>query len=55
MISTGFEALDHAIGGLKKGKIYGLATFNFDHVAAEYFALNLIAKRESPPFSIPPS
>ena len=43
MISTGFEALDHAIGGLRKGKLYGLATFNFDHVAAEYFALNLIA------------
>ena len=50
MISTGFEALDHAIGGLKKGKLYGLATFNFDHVAAEYFALNLIANAKVPAF-----
>ena len=52
MISTGFEALDHAIGGLKKGKLYGLATFNFDHVAAEYFALNLIANAKVPAFFV---
>ena len=50
MISTGFEKLDQVIGGLKKGKLYGLATFNFDHVAAEYFALNLIANAKVPAF-----
>ena len=50
MISTGFPELDNIIGGLKKGKSYGLATFNFDHVAAEYFALNLIANAKAPAF-----
>ena len=29
MISTGFSALDNCIGGLKKGKLYTLAGFNF--------------------------
>jgi len=50
MISTGFPELNNIIGGLKKGKLYGLATFNFDHVAAEYFALNLIANAKVPAF-----
>lgn len=43
MISTGFQELDRVIGGLKEGKLYALATFNFDHGTAEYFALNMIA------------
>lgn len=42
MISTGFQELDRVIGGLKEGKLYALATFNFDHGTAEYFALNMI-------------
>ena len=50
MISSGFEALDRVIGGLKKGKLYALATFNFDHSTAEYFALNMIANTQRPAF-----
>lgn len=50
MISTGFKALDRVIGGLKEGKLYGPATFNFDHGTAEYFVLNMIAKIQRPAF-----
>lgn len=42
MISTGFQELDRVIGGLKKGRLYGLATLNFDRIGAEYFALDMI-------------
>ena len=41
MISTGFSALDKCIGGLKKGKLYCLAGFNFTpECIAEHFAIN---------------
>ncbi len=50
MISSGFETLDRVIGGLKKGKLYALATFNFDHSTAEYFALNMVANTQRPAF-----
>ena len=50
MISTGFKALDRVIGGLKEGKLYALATFNFDHGTAKYFALNMIANIQRPAF-----
>ncbi|MBO7327295.1 MAG: hypothetical protein J6W00_00815, partial [Lentisphaeria bacterium] len=44
MISTGFSALDNCIGGLKKGKLYCLAGFNFTPAwIAEHFAVNMIA------------
>ena len=50
MISTGFKVLDRVIGGLKEGKLYALATFNFDHGTAEYFAFNMIANIQRPAF-----
>ncbi len=50
MISTGFKALDCAIGGLKEGKLYALATFKFDHLTAEFFVLNMIANAKVPAF-----
>ena len=44
MISTGFSALDNSIGGLKKGKLYTLAGFNFTPPwIVEHFAINMIA------------
>ena len=44
MISTGFSALDNCIGGLKKGKLYTLAGFNFTPPwIVEHFAINMIA------------
>ena len=44
MISTGFSALDNCIGGLKKGKLYCLAGFNFTPAwDVEHFAVNMIA------------
>ena len=44
MISTGFSALDNCIGGLKKGKLYCIAGFNFTpEWIAELFAINMIA------------
>lgn len=44
MISTGFSALDNCIGGLKKGKLYCLAGFNFTpEWIVEHFAINMIA------------
>ena len=42
MISTGFQELDDVISGLKKGRLYGLATLNCDRIGAEYFALDMI-------------
>ena len=44
MISTGFSALDKCIGGLKKGKLYCLAGFNFTPPwIIEHFAINMLA------------
>ena len=44
MISSGFSALDNCIGGLKKGKLYTLAGFNFTPAwDVEHFAVNMIA------------
>ena len=44
MISTGFSALDNCIGGLKKGKLYCLAGFNFTPPwIVEHFAINMLA------------
>ena len=48
MISTGFSALDNCIGGLKKGKLYCLAGFNFTQEwIVEHFAINMIANSGS--------
>ena len=48
MISTGFSALDNCIGGLKKGKLYTLAGFNFTPPwIVEHFAINMIANSRS--------
>ena len=48
MISTGFSALDNCIGGLKKGKLYCIAGFNFTpEWIAELFAINMIANSGS--------
>ena len=48
MISSGFSALDNCIGGLKKGKLYTLAGFNFTPPwIVEYFAINMIANSRS--------
>ena len=44
MISTGFSALDNCIGGLKKGKLYCIAGFNFTPPwIIEHFAINMLA------------
>ena len=44
MISSGFSALDNCIGGLKKGKLYTLAGFNFTPPwIVEHFAINMLA------------
>ena len=50
MILTGSLELDRAIGGLKKGKLYGLATLNLDRIAAEYFALDILDHTQKPAF-----
>ena len=50
MILTGSLELDRAIGGLKKGKLYGLATLNLDRIAAEYFALDILDHIQKPAF-----
>ena len=50
MITTGFNEIDDLIGGLKKGRIYGLATFNCDRIGAEYFALHMINNSKHPAF-----
>lgn len=44
-VSTGFGALDGILGGLRNGKLYGLATYNFhpDHFHAYFFAADMIA------------
>lgn len=48
MISTGFSALDNCIGGLKKGKLYTLAGFNFTPPwIVEQFAINMIVNSRS--------
>ena len=50
MISSGSLELDRAIGGLKKGRLYGLATLNLDRIAAEYFALDILDHIQKPAF-----
>ena len=50
MILTRSLELDRAIGGLKKGKLYGLATLNLDRIAAEYFALDILEHIQKPAF-----
>ena len=50
MITTGFNEIDDLIGGLKKGRIYGLATFNCDRIGAEYFALHMLNNSQHPAF-----
>ena len=45
MVSTGFDALDGILGGLRNGRLYGLATYDFhpDHLYAYHFAADMIA------------